>query len=117
MLCVMNTLITEYRSLPTDSDYLPDTGPNYRKCEIIRELDEIANDHEVSELLLEILKNPLEFDLARVEAIQVAGIYIKPNNPLAKQIKEELRRIAECDDDEMLMGWAQRYVELPHENA
>jgi hypothetical protein len=113
----MNTLITEYRSLPPDSDFLPDARPNYRKCEIIRELDEIANDQDVSQLLLEILKNPLEFDLARVEAIQVAGIYIQPDNPLAKQIQDELRRIAECDDDEMLMGWAQRYVELPHENA
>ena len=37
-ICAMNPLITEYRSLPPDSDDMPDTGPNHRKCEIIQEL-------------------------------------------------------------------------------
>lgn len=113
----MNPLILEYRSLPPDSDHLPDTGPNHRKCEIIRELDENANDHDVSQLIIDVLKNPLEFDLARVEAIQVAGIYISPDNPFAKQIWELLRRLAESDDDEMLQGWAQRYVDSEQNNA
>ncbi len=113
----MNPLVTEYRSLPRDSDGLPDTGPNSRKCEIIRELDEVANENDVSELLLEILRNPLEFDLARVEAIQVAGIYIEPGNPFATQIQQELYRIAHSDADEMLQGWAQRYVDSSPDRA
>lgn len=108
----MNPLVAEYRSLPPDSNHLPDTGLNDRKCKIIEGFDETANDHEVSQLLIEILKNPLEFDLARVEAIQVAGLYVESNNPLAEQLWSELRRLAESDDDEMLQGWAQRYVGL-----
>ncbi len=111
MRIVMNPLVTEYRSLPRDSDHLPDNGPNSRKCEIIREFDEVANDNDVSELLLEILRNPLEFDLARVEAMQVAGLYIEPDNPLAQQIQQELHLIAHSDVDEMLQGWAQRYID------
>jgi hypothetical protein len=108
----MNTLVVEYRSLPPNSDHLPDTGPNDRKCKILREFDEQVDDPEVSQLLLEILQNPLEFDLARVEAIQVAGLYVTSENPLAEQIWAQLYRIAESDEDEMLQGWAQRYVEL-----
>ncbi len=108
----MNALVAEYRSLPPSSDYLPDTGPNDRKCNILFELDERANDPEVSELLLEILRDPREFDLARVEAIKVAGIYISNDNPLAEQLWAELGRIAASDENEMLQGWAQRYVYL-----
>jgi hypothetical protein len=55
-----------------------------------------------------------EFDLARVEAIQVAGIYVTDNNPLHDALKAELRRIAHSDDeDEMLRGWAQRCLFAP----
>ncbi len=108
----MNPLVAEYRSLPPSSDHLPDTGPNDRKCKILFELDEQANDPEVSELLLEILRDSREFDLARVEAIKVAGIYISDDNPLAKQLWIELHRIAASDADEMLQGWAEQYVDL-----
>ena len=108
----MNALIAEYRSLPPSSDHLPDTGPNDRKCKILFELDERANDPEVSELLLEILRDPREFDLARVEAIKVVGIYISDDNSLAEQLWAELYRIAASDEDEMLQGWAERYVDL-----
>jgi hypothetical protein len=108
----MNALVAEYRSLPPSSDYLPDTGPNDRKTVILFELDEQANDPEVSELLLEILRDPHEFDLARVEAIKVAGIYITDDNPLAESLWAELYRIAASDEDEMLQGWAERFVDL-----
>ena len=112
-LCVMNTLVAEYRALPPSSDHLPDAGPNDRKCEIIRELDGQANDAEVSELLLDVLRDGAEFDLARVEAIQVVGIYVEDGNPLSGQLRAELVRIASGDDDDMLQGWARRHVELP----
>lgn len=108
----MNPLVAEYRSLPPSSDHLPDTGPNDRKREILFELDEQANDREVSQLLLEVLRDPREFDLARVEAIKVAGIYVSDDNPLAEQLWAELYRIAASDEDEMLQGWARRYVNL-----
>lgn len=108
----MNILVAEYRSLPPSSDHLPDTGPNDRKCEILIELDEQANDPDVSQLLLEVLRDPHEFDLARVEAIKVAGLYVSDDNPLAKQLWAELYQIAESDEDEMLQGWAQRYVQI-----
>ena len=70
----MNPLVAEYRSLPPSSDDLPDTGPNERKCKILFELDEQANDPDVSQLLLEVLRDSREFDLARVEAIKVVAI-------------------------------------------
>lgn len=108
---VMHPLVAEYRALPPNSDHLPDTGPNDRKRQIVHELDEHANDVEVSHLLLEILQNPLEFDLARVEAIQVAGLYVTPENPLSEQIWVEIFRIADNDEDKMLQGWAQQAVE------
>jgi hypothetical protein len=107
-----NPLVAEYRSLPPSSDHLPDTGPNDRKCEILIELDERANEPEVSRLLLEIVRDSREFDLARVEAIKVVGVYVSDENPLAGQLWAELERIAASNEDEMLRGWAERFVEL-----
>ena len=108
----MNSLVAEYRSLPPSSDHLPDTGPNDRKCKILFELDEQANDPEVSQLLLEVLCDPHEFDLARVEAIKVVGIYVSEDNPLAEQLWAEVYRIAGSDEDFMLQGWAQQSVDF-----
>jgi hypothetical protein len=108
----MNPLVAEYRSLPPSSDHLPDTGPNDRKSDILFALDEQANDPEVSQLLLEVLRDPREFDLARVEAIKVVGIYISDDNPLAEQLWAEVDRIAASDDDLMLKGWAEQSVDF-----
>jgi hypothetical protein len=65
----------------------------------------------VSQLLLEVLRDPLEFDLARAEAIKLVGIYLSDTNPLAGQLRAELERIAASDEDEILQGWAGRYVD------
>ena len=107
----MNELVAEYRALPVSSDHLPDSGPNDRKCKILIALDAQANDPEVGQLLLDVLHDPREFDLARVEAIQVVGLYIEDTNPFAARLRAELLRIAsDLGEDEMLQGWAQRYV-------
>jgi hypothetical protein len=111
----MNALVAEYRSLPPSSDHLPDTGPNDRKCKILFELDEQANNPDVSQLLLDVLRDPREFDLARVEAIKIVGIYISDDNPLAEQLWAEVYRIAGKDDDLMLQGWAQQSVDFRRE--
>ena len=111
-LGLMILLVAEYRSLPPSSDHLPDTGPNDRKCNILSALDEQANDPEVSQLLLEVLRDPREFDLARVEAIKVVGIYISNDNLLAEQLWAEVYRIADSGEDLMLQGWARQSVEF-----
>jgi hypothetical protein len=107
----MHPLVREYRGLPPSSDHLPDTGPNGRKCEILRELDELMNEPDVSRLLLDILTDRSEFDLARVEAVQLVGLYLDERSPLAGELEAELARIVhDEDEDEMVRGWAGRYV-------
>jgi hypothetical protein len=108
----MNALVSEYRSLPPSSDHLPDTGPNDRKRNILLELDEQANDPDVSQLLLDVLRDPREFDLARVEAIKVVGLYVSDDNPLAEQLWAEVYQIAASDEDLMLQGWAEQSVDF-----
>jgi len=98
--------------MPWATDHLPDSGVNHRKCEIIRTLDSEANQEAVSQLLLDVLQEPLEFDLARVEAIQVVGLYVNESSPLRTELFNEVVRIFNSEDeDDMLQGWAARYVE------
>ena len=108
----MNPILSEYRSLPTETDHLGDTAENDRKCKLLEQLDDFANDADVSALLLSIMKNPREYDLARVEAIKVAGIYINATCVNYQQIVGELGRIADdATEDEMIRGWATRYLD------
>lgn len=105
----MHPLVQEYRGLPPSSDHLGDIDLNYRKCDILRELDEEANVPEVSQLLLDVLADRLEYDLARVEALQVVGIYINERNPLLQELRAKVRRIARDEgEDEMIRGWAEQ---------
>lgn len=89
----MHPLVIEYRSLPPSSDHLPDTGPNDRKCKILRELDDCANHPDDSSLLLEILRDLREFDLARVEAIQEYSVICKTLGIHTADPQETLARI------------------------
>lgn len=107
----MNDLVSEYRAMPWATDHLPDSGLNHRKSEIIRALDSEANQDDVSQLLLDVLREPLEFDLARVEAIQVVGLYVDESSSLRNELFNEVIRIFNSEgEDEMLQGWAERYV-------
>ena len=109
----MHPVVAEYRTLPTDTDELGDTTENDHKCRLIAQLDDHANDADVSELLLDIMRNVREYDLARVEAIKVAGIFVEESCPNYTAVIAELNRI--CGDeteDEMIRGWADRYVNL-----
>ena len=107
----MHPVVTEYRSLPTDTDELGDTAENDRKCKLIEQLDDFANDADVSELLLTLMRNPHEYDLARVESIKVAGIFIDESCPNYDDVVAELKRIVDDEsEDEMIRGWADRYV-------
>ncbi|MBI1369797.1 MAG: hypothetical protein GC162_14220 [Planctomycetes bacterium] len=109
-LAAMHSGVQEYRSLPPSSDALGDTSENDRKCKILEQLDDDANDPLVSELLLEILHDPNEYDLARVEAIKATGICVDARSPLYTELTAELFRIAADEsEDEMLRGWASRY--------
>ena len=108
----MNNLVAEYRAMPWATDHLSDSGLNHRKSEIIRALDSEANQDDVSRLLLDVLREPLEFDLARVEAIQVVGPYVDESSSLRNELFNEVIRIFNSEDeDDMLQGWAERYVE------
>ena len=75
----------------------------------MEQLDDDANNKDVSQLLLAILRDTREYDLARVESIKATGICVDERSPLYGELLAELRRIAsDRNGDEMLQGWAQR---------
>ena len=110
----MHSLVAEYRALPPSTDHLPDDGLNSRKREILFAPYEQANDPDVSQLLLDVLRNPLEFDLARVEAMKLVNTFVEGDNPLCEELWSAVRRIAESEghhDDDLLAMWAQGFLQ------
>jgi hypothetical protein len=83
-------LIAKYRSLPFPSDALGDCTDNHTKTDILRCLDEYANDENVGLLLLDILHSPNEYDLARIEAAKIVGIYVSESSPLERRLKQQV---------------------------
>lgn len=106
----MNPLVAEYRSLRTQG---PRSQPalDERKVEIVRALDEDANQDEVSGLLLDLLRDPAELESARVEAIEVVGLYIDESSSRWRELFQELLRIhGDATETEALRAGAQTYV-------
>jgi len=107
----MHPELNEYAALPLHSDHLGDCTANFRKSEIVQALNEKGNEPEVTLFLLGLLRDKTEFDLARVEAIQVAAIYVKSENPYYQEVRNELQRLCfDDEEDDMIRGWAQRYI-------
>jgi hypothetical protein len=106
----MNPQVAEYRALPPAKEGRPDAAVQERKVELIRALDDDANQAEVSALLLDLLRNASEFDLARAEAIEVVGLYIDESSPLWRELFGELLRIhADTAEDLTLQTAATQY--------
>lgn len=88
----MHPLIAEFRSLPAAGAKGADTADE-RKLEIVRALDEDANDDAVSVLLLELLRNSAESARIRAEAVEVVGLYVDESSALWQELFREVLRI------------------------
>lgn len=102
---VQNTaeLVARYLALPFGSDRLGDCPMNHAKVELLCQLDEYANESNVSQLLLDILASTDEYDLARIEATKIIGIYINETSPLERQLKYQIWNVFADSNDETLV--------------
>lgn len=86
-------LVNRYRALQkSDSDF---GGDDPTKANIIRVLDEAANEPDVSQLLLDVLVDFRENEAARVEAIEIARRYVNESSPLEGSLKRQVWSILE----------------------
>lgn len=106
-------LVARYRSLPFPSDDLGDCAENHAKMNILRNLDGQANEPHVSQLLLDILATPNEYDLARIEAAKIVGLYINETSPLESQLKQQVWNIfADLNDDTLVRQHASQNLSV-----
>lgn len=109
----MNPLVAQYRSLPRPTEHASATDASLRdrKVEIVRALDDEANEADVSSLLLDVLRDSAEANLARAEAIEVVGLYIDESSPLWRELFGELLRIhSDVTEDATLRSGAESFV-------
>ncbi len=96
-------LVVRYRALPFPSDDLGDCADNHAKPDILRDLDEHANNENVGELLLDILNASDEYDLARIEAAKIVHLYVDDSSPFERQLKQQVWNIfADANEDTMV---------------
>lgn len=106
-------LVARYRSLPFPSDDLGDCADNHVKPDILRDLDEYANDQHVGQLLLDILNTPNEYDLARIEAVKIVHLYIDASSPLERQLKRQVWNIfADTNEDTLVRQYASQHISV-----
>lgn len=96
-------LVARYRALPFPSGELGDCAENYLKCQILSALGQYANEPEVLQLLLDILSERGELDLARMDAAKIVALEIDGRSPLERQLKDQLWCIAANVADNQLV--------------
>lgn len=89
----MHPLVAEFRALRADRKAATDSGADARKLELLKALDDDANESEVSTLLLEVLRDTAESIPVRAEAIEVVGLYIDETSPLWQELFRAVLRI------------------------
>jgi len=103
--------VAQYRALPFPSDSLGDCADNHAKLDILRDLDEHANDEDVGQLLLDILNSPNEYDLARIESAKIVGIYVDKSSRLERKLKQQVWKIfADTDEDTLVRQHASQNI-------
>lgn len=111
MTALLSQLIAKYRSLPFPSDALGDCADNHAKTDILRCLDEYANDESMGLLLLDILQSPNEYDLARIEAAKIVRIYVNQSSPLERRLKQQVWSIfADKNEDTLVRQHASQNI-------
>jgi hypothetical protein len=85
--------VRAYRSLPPSSDTAGDSIENDRKVNIVASLDENANEPVVAQLLHDVLCDKSEYDLARIEAAKIVGIYVTAECSLERELKRHVWEI------------------------
>ncbi|MDB5338647.1 MAG: hypothetical protein JWN70_4266 [Planctomycetaceae bacterium] len=104
-------LVARYRALPFASDHLGVCPTNHAKVELLCQLDEYFNESIVSQLLLDILTSADEYDLARIEAAKIVGIYVTDASPLDRQLKRQVWNVfADSNEDRLVRQHASQHI-------
>jgi len=96
-------LVRRYRELPFPSGHLGDCPENYLKCQLLSAMGTHANEPAVSQLLLDILASPGEFDLVRIDAAKTVGLDVSDNSPLVRELKGQLWQTVSNRDENLLV--------------
>ena len=112
-MVVPEEIVAQYRALPFGTDALGDCAENDAKVKLLAELDDHANTEVVAQLLFDVLSATHEFDIARIEAAKIVGIYINDQCPLERQLKNQLWHIVcNTDDDTVVRAHASQNIEI-----
>ena len=106
-------LVAEYRRLPASSDALGDCSENDAKTELISSMDDFANADSVGRLLHDIICDTKEFDLARIEAMDVTWVYVDGSSEWEQKLKLAIWTVfSNTEDDTMVRQHAAAKIGL-----
>ena len=106
-------LVATYRGLTIGTDAMGDIPENLSKVELLQQLDEHANAEAVAKLLLDVISSTSEFDLARIEAIKILGIYVGDSCNIERKLKRQLWAVlGDVQDDVVVRQHASQYIEI-----
>lgn len=99
------------------SAQLNQNGESPLKNEIIENLERNLDSPTVVEFLLEVISDPEEYDLARIEALKIFQCWDVPSPELKTRIGERLAGVIRDDSDDLVQEWAgiaaRNYVQVP----
>ena len=88
-----------------DTKHLENADALSEKCRLIQISDE-SDDEHVLPFFLEVLSDAQEYDLARIEILQILFYKVPASNDEYNTVAKLLRRLAKSDPDELIRSYA-----------
>lgn len=104
--------ILAYRSAPFDSN-----GEAWGKTEALKALEDLLPDDRVLNFFLDLIADPDEYDMARVEALKVLQLWGPPSEQSRGRVGRRLSEVFLAEPDVLVQQWmaiaAENFIGLP----
>jgi hypothetical protein len=93
--------LAAYQVVPFDAE-----GEAHQKCRIIAGLEGHLDDERVLGFFVELIGNPSEYDLARIEVLKIFELWRAPSAQAHERVARQVAKVVESEKDVLVQQWA-----------
>jgi hypothetical protein len=92
--------LAAYRAAKLDQN-----GQSHEKCEIVRDLEDHLGQPKVLAFYLDLIADPDEYDMARLEALKILQLWDPPNDRVCTRVGRRLAGVLLAEPDVLIQQW------------
>jgi hypothetical protein len=112
MAAAVAAQIAAYKAAKLDRE-----GESPEKCEIVQGLEEQLSQPEALSFYLDLIADPDEYDMARLEALKILQLWEPPSDRVRTRVGRRLAKVLPEESDVLVQQWAaiaaENFVSVP----